>query len=41
MNLIYQAPEVKVVEIMTQTIICQSGGINSMSLDEDEGNQFN
>ena len=37
---IYVSPKVKTVEIMAQAIICQSGGINSMSIDEDGGDDF-
>ena len=37
---LYVSPQVKTVEIKAQAIICQSGGINSMSIDEDGGSDF-
>ena len=38
---IYVSPKVKTVEIKAQAIICQSvSGINSMSIDEDGGSEF-
>ncbi|MCQ2127770.1 MAG: hypothetical protein MJZ06_10115 [Bacteroidaceae bacterium] len=38
---LYVSPKVKTVEIKAQAIICQSvSGINSMSIDEDGGNDF-
>ena len=38
---IYVSPKVKTVEIKTQAIICQSGGIDNMQRDEDGGELFN
>ena len=37
---IYVSPKVKTVEIKAQAIICQSGGINSMSIDEEDGGEL-
>ena len=38
---LYVSPKVKTVEIKAQAIICQSvSGINSMSIDEDGGSEF-
>lgn len=37
---LYVSPQVKTVEISAQTIICQSGGINSMTIDPDGGDDF-
>ena len=38
---IYVSPQVKTVEIKAQAIVCQSvSGINSMSIDEDGGSDF-
>lgn len=37
----YQSPEVETVTIGSASIVCQSGGINPMIVDEDESNQFN
>ena len=37
---LYVSPQVKTVEIKTQAIICQSGGINSMSIDEEDGGEL-
>ena len=38
---LYVSPKVKTVEIKAQAIICQSVcGINSMSIDEDGGSEF-
>lgn len=34
---VYVSPEVKTKEIKTRTIICQSGTINDMYLDSDDG----
>lgn len=39
-HILYVSPEVKTVEIKTQVIICQSGGINNMTIDEDGGEDF-
>ncbi len=36
----YVSPEVKTVEIKAQAIVCQSGGINSMTIDPDGGEDF-
>ena len=36
----YVSPEVKTVEIKAQAIVCQSGGINSMTIDPDGGEEF-
>ena len=33
------SPRVKTVEIKAQAIICQSGGINSMAIDEEDGGE--
>ncbi len=38
---IYVSPKVKTIEIKTQAIICQSGGIDNMQRDDDEGELFN
>ena len=38
---IYVSPKVKTVEIKTQAIICQSGGIDNMQRDGDGGELFN
>lgn len=37
---LYVSPQVKTVEINARAIICQSGGINSMYIDEDGGDDF-
>ncbi len=37
---LYVSPEVKTVEIKAQAIVCQSGGINSMTIDPDGGEDF-
>lgn len=37
---IYKAPKIKEVYVNVQGVLCQSGGINSMSIDEDGGNDF-
>lgn len=37
---LYVSPQVKTVEIKTQAIICQSGGINNMTIDGDGGDYF-
>ena len=38
---LYVSPQVKTVGIKAQAIICQSlSGINSMSIDEDGGSEF-
>ena len=37
---LYVSPEVKTVEIKGQAIICQSGGIDSMTIDPDGGEEF-
>ncbi len=39
----YKAPKAKVVEFMTQAVICTSlsNGINGMTIDEDGGESFN
>ena len=37
---LYVSPKVKTVEIKAQAIICQSGGINSMTIDPDGGEDF-
>ena len=38
----YKAPKAMVVEVTGQTVVCTSfdNGINSMSIDEDGGNDF-
>ena len=36
----YVSSEVKTVEIKAQAIVCQSGGINSMTIDPDGGEDF-
>lgn len=36
---LYVSPQVKTVEIKAQAIICQSGGINSMYFDEEDGGE--
>ena len=36
----YVSPEVKTVEIKAQAIVCQGGGINSMTIDPDGGEDF-
>lgn len=36
---LYVSPKVKTVEIKAQAIICQSGGINSMAIDEEDGGE--
>lgn len=36
-NPLYEAPAVKLVEVKVQTIICQSGGIDEMQRDDDDG----
>ena len=39
---IYVSPQVKTIEIKAQAIICQSGGIDSMLRDQEDGsNAFN
>ena len=37
---LYVSPQVKTVEIKAQAIVCQSGGINSMTIDPDGGEDF-
>ena len=37
---LYVSPELKTVEIKAQAILCQSGGINSMSIDEEDGGEL-
>ncbi len=39
----YKTPRAKVVEVNVKGVLCQSifGGINSMSIDEDGGEDFN
>lgn len=36
----YNAPRAKVIEVSMQNVLCQSGGINNMSIDEDGGADF-
>lgn len=40
-QLIYVSPDVRTIEIATQAIICQSGGITDMTVGEDGGESFN
>lgn len=37
---LYVPPQVKTVEIKAQAIICQSGGIDNMTIDPDGGEDF-
>ena len=37
---LYVSPEVKTVEIKARAIVCQSGNINSMTIDPDGGEDF-
>ena len=36
----YEPPRVRAVEIDTRAVVCQSGGITDMEIDEDGGNIF-
>lgn len=36
----YNAPRAKVIEVSIQNVLCQSGGINGMSIDPDAGEDF-
>ena len=38
---IYVPPMVKIMEIKTRAMLCQSGGIDKMQRDDDGGNAFN
>lgn len=40
-ELVYVIPTADAVEICGPDIICQSGGIDNMEIDEDAGNMFN
>ena len=37
---IYVSPYMATMDIETQAVICQSGGIGNMTIDTDEGNVF-
>lgn len=37
---IYMSPKLKTAEILVRRMLCQSGGINDMIRDEDEGELF-
>ena len=37
----YLAPKVKVVEMQARTVLCQSGGINSMGWGDDQNGDNN
>lgn len=38
---LYVSPYLKTVEFKSDALICQSGGINRMNLDDDGGEAFN
>lgn len=37
---IYASPVVKTMEVGARAVLCQSGGINSMTIDPDGGEDF-
>ena len=37
---IYKTPQVNIIEVNVQGVLCQSGGITSMTVDEDGGEDF-
>ena len=37
---IYKTPQVKIIEVNVQGVLCQSGGITSMTVDKDGGEDF-
>ena len=37
---VYKKPQAKVFEVNAQSVLCGSGDIKSMTIDEDGGNDF-